>query len=320
MRIVKVNSAIGAVDWFRRESQTGSLKVLAGLRGAGKSTVVRMYRDDLRAKGVAPEDIVHLDFESAEMRGVTSHKNVIAMIRQKRGDRKTKLYLILDEVTALLDFVFLMGFLYALQNCDTLITTSNKRIASKAALGYFGDEISVCRMYASDGLRRTEHQLESLWAIAFVRDVLGGDILANASAVEKMMGYVSDHLGEVMSRRKISGVFKVGGHDVSPNTIGEYLRALEEAYLIEFVPIWDDFEECIVKNEGMRVFCTDLELRDIRYGVAPEDEEDRFAYNRRYLELISEYDKVYCLKTDAKFADFVVIKGGKAKVMKWKES
>lgn len=319
MRITRVNSSESVAEWLRREAGSQHLKVLAGPRGVGKTKAIETYCEMLRERGVDEQDILRLDFESVALRRIESYKEVISLIREKRGGRESMLYLMLDEITALLDFPFLTAFLYSLQNCDLLVTTSNRRLGMDAAAGYFGDEISFCKMYPGDDLRRSEHQLESLWAIAFLRDVLGGDVLANASAVERLMDYLARHMGDPVSRRKLAQNFRVGNHPLSPNTVQDYMKLLENAYLLESVPTWDTFEGCIAKNAGVRVFCTDLELRQRLCGDLP-GEAERLAYNRKYLDLRVRHDHVYCERSDAPFPDFVTIDSNTMEVVKWKGS
>ncbi len=319
MRITRVNSSESVVEWLRREADSQHLKVLAGPRGVGKTTALRSYCSLLRERGVDDGDIILLDFESAALRRLESYKEVIAIIRERRGARQSMLYLMLDEITALLDFPFLTAFLYSLPNCDLLVTTSNRRLGMDAAEGYFGDEISFCKMYPGDDLQRSEHELEAQWAIAFLRDVLGGDVLANASAVERLMDYLAAHMGDPVSRRKLAQNFRVGNHPLSPNTVQEYMKLLENAYLLESVPTWDTFEGCIAKNAGVRVFCTDLELRQRLCGDLP-GEAERLAYNRKYLDLRVRHDHVYCERSDAAFPDFVIIDRDTTEVVKWKGS
>lgn len=301
-------SVVGAVDWFRSESGKGTLKVLSGIRGAGKSSVVEMYRADLLDHGVSPGCIVHLDFEDRRMRSVKTYRDVLALLPS--GDERT--YLILDEITNMLDFERLMGVLYMRSNFDMLLTISNRRLMTDTVCGYFKSRISECRLFPSPGLRRTQNKLDGIWAEILLRDVLGGHVLTDVTAVEQLCGFLSDHLCEVVTKRKVAAEFTVGGLPLSANTIDTYLELLNNAYLVEFVPAYDRFTCEIAKNSGRRMFCIDPVLRAHKFGPAPEGEAERAAYNARYLELRRKYGKVYCLKDDRKYSDFVIFPNGKS--------
>lgn len=330
MKIKTAFSVIDAIDWFRAEAGKDSLKVLSGMRGSGKSTTVEMYRNDLLNHGVRQENILHLDFEDRRMRSIKSSRDVLALLPPEDedadgGDRKAKrTCLILDEITCLVDFERLMGVLYSRSDLDVLLTISNRRLMTESVRGYFEDSISECRLFPGPGLRRTQNKLDSIWAEVLLRDVLGGHVLADATAIEQLAGYLSDHLCDVISKRKVAAEFTVGGAPLAANTVGAYLDLLGGAYLVEFAPVYDMFSEEVVKNAGRRVFWVDPVLREHRFGPAIEGEGGRAAYNARYLELRKRYGRVYCVKDEdklAKYPDFVVFPGsGKtAEVKKWKK-
>lgn len=314
-------SAIDAVDWFRAEAETNRLKVLSGIRGGGKSAVVAMYREDLVNRGVLPEDIIHLDFESAALRSVKDHRAVMKEIINQRGGRTGRSYLILDEITTLLDFEFLMALLYSHAEYDVMLTTSNSRLLTDEVVGYFENRVSECRLYPGFGLYRTSDKLSGIWAEVFLKDVLGGHVLADATATERLAGYISDHLGEEMSRRQIALDFKVGTCQISANTISDYLDLLIGAYLVEAVSVYDTFTCEVPRNAGRRFFWTDPVLRAHRFGNAPEDAEERIAYNAKYLDLKRRFGRVACVRSQEKFSDFVIFrKNCSLEVIKWKKS
>lgn len=310
MEIRNAFSVVEAVDWLRSECDSDRLKILSGVRGAGKSTAVDMFKTDLLNRGVRPEDIVHFDLENRGMRNVSGSADILAMLPRKRSPGANRKYLVVDEITVLVDFEKLVGVLYSRSDFNVLLTISNRRLMTDELMGYFEEGVSECRLFPGAGLDRTPDKLDSIWLGVLVRDILGGHVLADATATEQLAGYVSDHLCEVITKKRVSAGFTIAGAPLSANTVGQYLDRFQNAYLIEGVYAYDLFSGDIVRNAGRRVFCIDPELRRHRFGSAPEKEAERSAYNARYLELRREYGRVCWLKTDQEFPDFVIFPEG----------
>lgn len=311
-------SVIEAVDWFRTESGRDTFKVLSGIRGAGKTAVVDLYRTDLMNRGVRPEEIIRFDFEDRRMRHVRNSRELLALLPGERKGKR-RLYLILDEITCLVDFEKLMGLLYLRSDLDLFVTISNRRLMTDSVKGYFESRLSECRLFPGPGLERTPDKLDGIWAAILLRDVLGGHVLADAAAIEQLCGYLSDRLCEPLSKRVVAAEFKIGGDALSANTVGSYLELLANAYLVEFVPSYDVFAGAVSKNTAKRMFCIEPVLRAHRFGPAPEGEDERSAYNARYLELRREYGSVLCCNDGKRYSDFVVFPGKRAEIVKWEE-
>src|SRR5574344_896706 len=84
-------------NWFRNECGKDLLKVLSGIRGAGKTHVLGKFIRNLREGGVAESNIVHFDFEAPEMRHVKTHQDVLKIIAKRKA--VGKVYLFLDAIT-----------------------------------------------------------------------------------------------------------------------------------------------------------------------------------------------------------------------------
>ena len=306
-----------ARKWFARESGKDTLKILYGIRGAGKSAAVNAIIEDLRSGGTPEKNIVHIDFEEPAMRRVKTYKDVLALIKKREIEGKA--YLFLDELTGLLDYEVLMGVLFGMKEFELMVTVSNRRIFESQVATYFKGRISRCMMPAPLGLKRDRRELQRVWGTLFLRDVLGGHLLADATAEERLAEVLSDRLGEQLSMRRLAQLLDINGHKLHPNTVADYIKALLDACLIEAAPICDTFTGEVL-NIGMRYFWTDLELRASRFGDSPDFETERLKYAQKYLEIRRTHAKVMCVRTNDLFADFVVTdRDGKMEEIKWKE-
>ena len=73
------------------------VKILAGIRRCGKSTILEMLRDDLLKSGIAPDHIISMRYTSEDFDDGMTDKDMYRGIKEKMtGDGRY--YLLLDEV------------------------------------------------------------------------------------------------------------------------------------------------------------------------------------------------------------------------------
>ena len=106
------------------------IKVITGLRRSGKSTLLALYRTELKKLGVQPSQMVSLNFEEFELRkflndldGLYAH--IIGQI-----DLSKPCYVFLDEVQNVKEFERLVDGLFVKNNVDVYITGSNAHLLS----------------------------------------------------------------------------------------------------------------------------------------------------------------------------------------------
>ena len=73
------------------------VKILAGIRRCGKSTILDMLRDDLLESGVATDHIISMRYTSEDFDDGMTDKDMYNGIKVKMTD-KGRYYLLLDEV------------------------------------------------------------------------------------------------------------------------------------------------------------------------------------------------------------------------------
>lgn len=54
------------LQWLREFCGKPIVKVITGLRRSGKSTILQMFMDELRARGIAERQILAINFEEME--------------------------------------------------------------------------------------------------------------------------------------------------------------------------------------------------------------------------------------------------------------
>ena len=105
------------------------IKVVTGIRRCGKSTLFELYKEHLQNNGVEGNQIISLNFESAELYDVNDHKALYHEVESRLNPDKMN-YVFLDEVQLVNDFQRACDSLYILKNVDLYITGSNAGLLS----------------------------------------------------------------------------------------------------------------------------------------------------------------------------------------------
>ncbi|MCL2511915.1 MAG: ATP-binding protein, partial [Bacteroidales bacterium] len=127
-------------------------KVITGVRRCGKSTLLRMFADELLQDGVLSEQVQFYNFESRATRAIGSWKDIYNHIKDRLMPEKMN-YIFLDEVHLVDIFHCLVGRLFIKKNVDLYVVGSNAyflsdKFASLFARRYF--EIAVLPLQFSE--------------------------------------------------------------------------------------------------------------------------------------------------------------------------
>lgn len=105
------------------------IKVITGIRRCGKSTLLELYQKNLLESGVAPEQMVIVNFEDLDNEELQDYKKLYEYLKNRLcKDRYT--YIFLDEVQKVDGFEKVVDSLYIKDNVDIYITGSNAYLLS----------------------------------------------------------------------------------------------------------------------------------------------------------------------------------------------
>ena len=105
------------------------VKILAGIRRCGKSTILDMLKDDLLKSGIAADHIISMRYTSEDFDDGMTDKDMYNSIKeQMSGD--TKYYLLLDEVQEIEGWEKAVNSLLENANTDIYVTGSNSKLMS----------------------------------------------------------------------------------------------------------------------------------------------------------------------------------------------
>ena len=100
------------------------IKVITGMRRAGKSTLLMQYQDYLRQSGIEENRIVSINFEELEYEELCDYRKLYDYIKDRLIDGKTT-YIFLDEIQKVKDFEKVIDSIYVKSGTDIYITGSN---------------------------------------------------------------------------------------------------------------------------------------------------------------------------------------------------
>ena len=106
------------------------IKVISGLRRSGKSTLLKLFREELEKSGVEKSQIISLNFEEFELRRFQNNLDELYDYIIEHLDLSRPNYVFLDEIQNVNEFERLVDGLFVKPNIDVYITGSNALLLS----------------------------------------------------------------------------------------------------------------------------------------------------------------------------------------------
>lgn len=284
--------------------QKKGLKIVSGMRGAGKSVHLLEFRDILISEGVPASRILYLDAESQEIRRFTTCEQIINHV-EKTLPRDGASFVLIREAGSLADAEITLGSLSASSRYEIYLTISSRQLFAGDLGKYLAGTQSILELPPPDLGSMTVEQAQARWNTIFINDVLKPQRILDVRLVCCVAGFLSDNLGDPISLRQIGAAVSPSGRLISPHTVETYLEALANAFLVEKV-LRFDIAENSVQPTRYCYFFTSLALRNAQFGTAPDRETERVKLNQAWLLLRRRFWRVY-IASGSSSVDFVSI-------------
>ncbi len=119
------------------------VKILAGVRRCGKSTILEMLCDDLKSSGIPEDHIIFERYTSEYIDEDMTDRGMHDSIREKMTDGD-RYYILLDEVQEISGWEKAVNSLLENENTDIYVTGSNSKLMSSEISTYLtGRYISI---------------------------------------------------------------------------------------------------------------------------------------------------------------------------------
>lgn len=313
------------------------IKVLTGIRRVGKSTLLQMFVEELKAQGVDESLILMLNFELPQTFDIKDYEVLTTRVLEFSKGKKENMYLLLDEVGRVEDWEKAINAFHAMGSFDLYITGSNADMLSSELSTYlagryvellihpfsykeflemnpkstFQDYIIYGGIPAIQSFHLqydfSMNALRDSFKSAVLQDVITRHQIRNAYILEKLIQYVFSNVGKTFSALSISNYFKSQRISVSVDTILSYLGLIQDAFLIYKVRRNDVIGKRILKTEE-KYYIADHGFREALTANNMAVIESVLE-NIVYIELLRRGYKVYVGKVDQYEVDFVAIKG-----------
>lgn len=328
------------LDWLSRWKDRDVIKVATGLRRCGKSSVLELFRRQLRADGVSDSNILSINFESWEEEYPLAARELYRYIVQRLAPGTN--YVFLDEVQHVEEFERVVDALHVREDVDLYITGSNAFFLSGELATLLTGRYVELRMlpfsfaeYRSargggeriedtfnryltyggmpfaarlDDAQSISDYLGGVFNTVLVEDVATRHPRMDMRAFRDLTSFIADNVGNITSRKRVAAGLTQAGMKTSPATAGAYLDALMENYLAFKAGRYDlkgrEYLETLEKY-----YLGDLGFRFWLLGKEQGDLGRRLE-NAVYLELLRRYRVVYVGKIGAAEVDFVAMGDG----------
>lgn len=313
------------------------IKIVTGIRRCGKSTLLRLYQDWLKAHGVSENQIISINFEDMDYEELTDYKKLYAYLKECLvRDKMT--YIFLDEIQHVDNFPKVVDSLYIKEKVDIYMTGSNAyMLSSEIATLISGRYVQIemlplsFREYMEStgsmddrGVKYTEYlenssfpftlelkghpdeirdYLEGLYNTIVVKDIVNRKRITDTMMLKSVLRFVFDNIGNPLSSKKIADTMTSDGRKIDVKTVEKYLEALSESYIIYQAKRYNIKGKQYLKTLE-KYYVVDIGLRFMLLGSRQVD-AGHILENVIYLELLRRGYDVYVGKIDTFEVDFV---------------
>lgn len=319
------------------------IKVFTGVRRAGKSTIMALLREELLRRGVPPAHILSYRFDSLQYDEIKTAKKLYEEIRGKLST-EGKTYLFLDEIQEVEEWEKAVNSLMADFDTDIYVTGSNSRMMSSEISTYltgryiafeifplaFSEYLNFRRNYGQVADTRTEFArylrfggfpavhlreytedeasqiVHDIYNSIIFTDIMKRSQVRKIDQLERIVKYMFSTVGQTFSAKSIAKCLKNEHRSLDTETIYEYLKKLEGAFLLHRCSRYDIREKETLKTLE-KYYLADMSLQYAMLSYDP-GQIAVMIENTLYIELRSRGYSVYVGKLDAKEIDFVAVK------------
>ncbi len=315
------------------------IKVITGVRRSGKSTLMKLYQDFLLRQGVAPEQMIVINFEDYDYADLLELKKLYAYIKERLLPGRM-MYIFFDEIQNVADFPRVVDSLYIKENVDIYLTGSNAYMLSsdlatllsgryveikllplsfKEYVEATGGAQELARTYrtyietssfpyalALQGERgMLKEYLSGIYNTIVVKDVTQRNRFTDTMMLESVLRFAYDNIGNILSTKKIADTMTSDGRKIDSKMVEKYLTALQECYVLYQCKRYDIKGRQYLKTLD-KYYAVDMGLRQMLLGSKAMD-TGHILENVVYLELLRRGYDVYIGKVGDLEVDFVAI-------------
>lgn len=319
------------------------IKVITGVRRSGKSTLLLQYKDYLVSQNISEEDIIYMNFESAEWYDIKDYNDLYKYIKERANNNSNKKYILLDEVQNVDKWEKAVNSILVDINSDIYITGSNAYLLSSELTTLLAGRVLTIKIYPfsfkeflkeypfknnedkyekfdkylkyggmpmivnmNDNENLIINYLNDLKEVVLKKDVISRNNIKDIVFLDNLIKYMASVIGNLTTPYSIAEFMKKNGSTITNETVDSYLKMLENAYFIYRVPRYELKGKQLLKTQGKYYFI-DNGLKNIIAGFSSYDTGSSYE-NLIYIELLRRGYEVYVGQYNDIEIDFIAIK------------
>ena len=319
------------------------IKVLTGIRRSGKSVMLKLLMEELKNIGINEKQFIYINFENLKYRNLKNYERLYDFILNKIDDKYKSYYIFLDEIQEVEEWERCVNSLRVDEDFkfDIYITGSNAKLLSGELSTYlagryiefvvypfsfkeffeimkeknkeidlkeaFQDYVKFGGMPFLHNLdynfEASMQYLQDLYASIILKDITRRNNIRDTDLLERIINYVVMNIGNTFSATSISKFFKSENRKVATETILNYIKACEEAFLVYRVARNDLLGKKIL-NVNEKYYIAD---HGIREAIMENNQKNinQVLENIVYFEMLRRGYNVKIGKVDNLEVDFV---------------
>ena len=322
------------------------VKVITGMRRCGKSALLELTRQELLQRGIPAQNIIAMNFESLRYEHLKEYKALYHEVLKATCNAEGRLYILLDEIQEVDGWEQAVNSFRVDLDCDIYVTGSNAKLLSGELATLLAGRYVEIQVYPLDfqeyltfaasnadeaGLTQEQHftnflrygglpgihlmkwddsrimqYLMDIYRSVLLKDVIARNKIRDTALLESILQYLMDNIGNTFSAKTISDFLKSQGRKLSTETVYNYLKALESAFLIHKASRFDIKGRRILETLE-KYYLSDLGIRHTVIGYRSNDIAG-ILENVVFLELLRRGYTVHIGKQDVAEVDFVADK------------
>ena len=320
-----------------------SVKVITGMRGIGKTTLLSMFADILEKNGVPSEEIIYINFDENEE--LSDFQKLYEFVNEKIIYLE-QAYLLLDEIQQVKGWEKAINAFFVGSPVDIYITSSNSRVLSETFLNLLSDHYELIQMYPlsfNEFLKMipiTENKGEEFYFSQYLKygglpiitklqekedvfptlllgmyhTILNKDIISlfgvrDSSLLDIMNKFLALNIGNPIKPKIIETYLTNTDQTTTIYTMNNYLQMINDSGLFYRVARYDIKAQTTI-NGSEQIFFTDLGIRNVLLNFT-DLENEAIPANIVYIELLRRGYKVFIGKIGESRVSFVAFKNSR---------
>jgi len=314
------------------------VKILAGIRRSGKSTILEMLKQELIARGVKQENIISRRYTEEDYDDSFTAKDMYNELKSQIKNQD-KYYFLLDELQEITGWEKVVNTLMEDFNTDIYVTGSNSKLMSSEISTYLTGRYITIPVYTlsfeeylsfKKGSKKTNKELfqeylrlggfplvaitdfdeknaydivRGIYDSAVLNDITNKYKITNRDLFNRVVRFVIENVGKTFSANSIVNFLKSEKRTISTELIYNYLEYLEKAFIVYRCQRYDLQGKSVLKTQE-KFYLADQSIKYALYGFNPTSIASMLE-NVVFFELKRRGYDVYIGKNADKEIDFV---------------